>query len=98
MRMHMRFTNGDSKKVANHADMVALYILFYNFIRTHGKLRTSPAMAAALATTFLSFEDVLARVDAKQVPKIRGPYKPGRFQSDAVPNLPEACLRRPSTL
>jgi hypothetical protein len=35
----------------------------------------SPAMAAGIATTFLSFEDVLARIDAAQVPKARGPYK-----------------------
>ena len=79
MRMHMRrftrLTNGHSKKVANHAHMVALYTLFYNFIRTHGKLRMSPAMAAGIATTFLSFEDVLARVDAAQAPKARGSYK-----------------------
>ena len=79
MRMHMRrftrLTNGHSKKVANHAPMVALYTLFYNFIRTHGKLRTSPAMAAGLADTFLSFDDVLARIDAKQTPKARGSYK-----------------------
>lgn len=82
MRMHMRrftrLTNGHSKKVANHAHMVALYTLFYNFIRTHGKLRMSPAMAAGIASTFLSFEDVLARIDAKQVAKPRGPYKKRR--------------------
>lgn len=80
MRMHMRrftrLTNGHSKKVANHAHMVALYTLFYNFIRTHGKLRMTPAMAAGIATTFLGFEDVLARIDEKQTPKARGPYKP----------------------
>lgn len=80
MRMHMRrftrLTNGHSKKVANHAHMVALYTMFYNFIRTHGKLRMSPAMAAGIATTFMSFEDVLARVDAANPqPAKRGPYK-----------------------
>lgn len=79
MRMHMRrftrLTNGHSKKVANHAHMVALYTLFYNFIRTHSKLRMSPAMAAGIAETFLGFEDVIARIDAKQAPKPRGPYK-----------------------
>jgi IS1 family transposase len=79
MRMHMRrftrLTNGHSKKVANHAHMVALYTLFYNFIRTHGKLRMTPAMSAGIATTFLGFEDVIARIDAAQVPKARGPYK-----------------------
>jgi hypothetical protein len=79
MRMHMRrftrLTNGHSKKVANHAHMVALYTLFYNFIRTHGKLRMTPAMAAGIAPTFMTFEDVLARIDAAQAPKARGPYK-----------------------
>lgn len=35
----------------------------------------TPAMAAGIATTFLSFEDVLARVDAAQKPKVRRPYK-----------------------
>jgi IS1 family transposase/lambda repressor-like predicted transcriptional regulator len=79
MRMHMRrftrLTNGHSKKVANHAHMVAIYTLFYNFIRTHGKLRMTPAMAAGIAPTFMSFNDVLARIDATQIPKARGSYK-----------------------
>jgi hypothetical protein len=35
----------------------------------------SSATAAGIDDTFLSFEDVLARVDAKQAPKVRGPYK-----------------------
>jgi IS1 family transposase len=79
MRMHMRrftrLTNGHSKKVANHAHMVALYTMFYNFIRTHSKLRMSPAMAAGIADTFMGFEAILERIDAKQAPAVRGPYK-----------------------
>jgi hypothetical protein len=80
MRMHMRrftrLTNGHSKKVANHAHMVALYTLFYNFIRTHSKFKMTPAMQAGIATTFLTFEDVIARIDAANVPAtVRGPYK-----------------------
>jgi hypothetical protein len=35
----------------------------------------TPAMQAGIATTFMSFEDVVARVDAAQVPKGLGPYK-----------------------
>lgn len=86
MRMHMRrftrLTNGHSKKVANHAHMVALYALFYNFIRTHSKFKMSPAMQAGIASTFLTFEDVIARMDtAAPKPALgkrgpRGPYKP----------------------
>ena len=79
MRMHMRrftrLTNGHSKKVVNHAHMVALYTVFYNFIRTHVKLKMTPAMAAGIASTFLSFNDVLDRIDAAQTPKPRGSYK-----------------------
>ena len=61
--------------VANHVHMVALYTLFYDFIRTHGKLRTSPAVAAGVATTFMSFEDVIARIDTVQVLTKFGRYK-----------------------
>ena len=79
MRMHMRrftrLTNGHSKKVANHAHMVALYTMFYNFIRTHSKLRMTPAMQAGIADTFMGFEAILERIDAAQAPKPRGPYK-----------------------
>jgi IS1 family transposase len=79
MRMHMRrftrLTNGHSKKVANHAHMVALYTMFYNFIRTHGKLRMTPAMASGIADTFMGFDAIIDRIDAKQAPKPRGPYK-----------------------
>ncbi len=75
MRRFTRLTKGHSKKVANHAHMVALYTLFYNFIRTHSKLRMTAAMQAGIATTFMSFADVMERIDAAQLPKKRGPYK-----------------------
>lgn len=80
MRMHMRrfarLTNGHSKKVANHAHMVALYTMYYNFIRARSKLKMTPAMQAAIASTFMSFDDVIARIDAATAPaKVRGPYK-----------------------
>lgn len=79
MRMHMRrftrLTNAHSKKLANHVHMIALYTVFYNFIRSHKSLKMSPAMAAGIAPSFLGFEDVLARIDAKVVPTKRGPYK-----------------------
>jgi len=83
MRMHMRrftrLTNGHSKKVANHAHMVALYTMYYNFIRTHSKLKMTPAMEAKIATTFSTFDDVIARIDAANPPaKVRGPYKKRR--------------------
>ena len=46
MRMHMRrftrLTNACSKKFENHCHMVALYAVWYNFIRIH-KTLTSDA-------------------------------------------------------
>ncbi len=90
MRMHMRrftrLTNGHSKKVANHAHMVALYTLFYNFIRTHSKLRMTPAMAAGIAPTFLSFDDVLARIDAANPAPVRGPRGPYKKRAVGIGN------------
>lgn len=65
MRRFTRLTNGFSKKAESHADMVALYTVWYNFVRTHKTLRCSPAMAAGLSTTLWSMEDVVALIDAR---------------------------------
>ena len=76
MRRFTRLTNGHSKKVANHAHMVALYTIYYNFIRSHSKLKMTPAMQAGIASTFLTFADVIARIDADNPPPVRGPRGP----------------------
>lgn len=79
MRMHMRrftrLTNAHSKKLENHVHMVALYTVFYNFIRVHKSLRVTPAMAAGIANRVYGFEDIVAVIDAKNPPKPRGPYR-----------------------
>jgi IS1 family transposase len=67
MRMHMRrftrLTNAFSKKLENHAHMVALYTLWYNFVRIHKTLRVTPAMAAGVEKWLWSMEDVVAVID-----------------------------------
>ncbi len=80
MRMHMRrftrLTNGFSKKVENHAYAVALHMMYYNFVRIHGKTRMSPAMAAGVSDTLWEIGDIVKLVEAVEAPaKKRGPYK-----------------------
>jgi len=43
--------------------MVALYALWYNFVRVHKTLRVSPAMAAGIDRRLWSVENVLAMID-----------------------------------
>jgi hypothetical protein len=52
MRMHnrrfTRLTNAFSKKFENHAHMVAVYAVWYNFLRIHTTLRSTRPTGAAL--------------------------------------------------
>jgi len=71
MRRFTRLTNAFSKKLTNHAHMVALYALWYNFVRIHKTLRVTPAMAAGIADKLWSMEDVVAMIDARSA-KVTG--------------------------
>ncbi|OBQ76979.1 transposase [Mesorhizobium loti] len=76
MRRFTRLTNAFSKKFENHVHMVALYTVWYNFIRIHKTLKMSPAMAAGLSQTLWSMDDICERMDAiAPKPGKRGPYK-----------------------
>lgn len=75
MRRFTRLTNAFSKKLENHIHALALYFVFYNFCRIHKTLKVTPAMAAGIADTLWSLEDVIAKVDEMNPPKKRGPYK-----------------------
>jgi prolipoprotein diacylglyceryltransferase len=75
-RRFTRLTNAFSKKVENHGHMVALYTVWYNFVRMHKTLRMSPAMAAGIEGKLWDMTDVVALIDAREAaPKKRGPYK-----------------------
>jgi hypothetical protein len=79
MRRFTRLTNAFSKKAESHYHMVALYTVWYNFVRIQKTLRVTPAMAAGVSERLWSMEDVVALVDARaEPPKARGPYKPRR--------------------
>jgi IS1 family transposase len=69
MRMHMRrftrLTNGFSKKFESHCHMVALYTVWYNYIRTHKTIKTTPAVAAGLADVPRGFDFIVGLVEAR---------------------------------
>jgi hypothetical protein len=77
MRRFTRLTNGFSKKFENHVHMVALYTVWYNFVKVHKAHRLSPAMAAGVEDRLWSVEDIANLVEAAEPkPRKRGPYKP----------------------
>jgi hypothetical protein len=48
VRRLTRLSNGFSKKHANHCAALALHFLYYNFVKVHSELKTTPAVAAKL--------------------------------------------------
>ncbi|PZT91009.1 MAG: IS1 family transposase [Citromicrobium sp.] len=76
MRRFTRLTNAFSKKLENHIHALALYFIHYNFCRIHKSLKVTPAMAAGIADTLWSMDNVIAKIDEMAPPpKKRGPYK-----------------------
>jgi IS1 family transposase len=67
MRMHnrrfTRLTNAFSKKFESHVHMVAIWTVWYNWVRIHKSLRVTPAMQANLTDTVWSWETVVAKMD-----------------------------------
>ncbi|MDB5437700.1 MAG: transposase [Caulobacteraceae bacterium] len=75
-RRFTRLTNAFSKKFENRIHALALYFMFYNFVRIHKTLRMTPAMAAGVADRLWSLEDIANRIEAATAkPAKRGPYK-----------------------
>ena len=60
----------------NHCHALALYFVYYNFVRVHKTLRMSPAMAASVSDTLWEMADIVKLIDdAAPTPKLRGPYR-----------------------
>ena len=75
-RRFTRLTNGFSKKLENHAYSVALFAMYYNFVRIHKTLRVTPAMEAGVTDRVWDVCDIVTLVeDAETKPGKRGPYK-----------------------
>ena len=68
VRMHSRrmtrLTNAFSKKIKNHGHAMALHFLYYNFVRIHKTLRTTPAMAAGVSKRLWEMSDVVGVLEA----------------------------------
>lgn len=59
MRRFTRLTNASSKKVENHAHVISIYMMHYNFVRIHQTLRCSPAMAAGVTAKLWEMADMV---------------------------------------
>lgn len=68
VRMHTRrmtrLTNAFSKKMENHAHAMALHFLYYNFVRIHKTLKTTPAMAAGVTDRLWEVADMINVIEA----------------------------------
>src|SRR3979411_2745917 len=66
MRRFTRLTNAFSKKFDNHCHALALYFVWYNWMRIHKTLRVTPAMAAGLSDQLLDMSHVVEMLDAAE--------------------------------
>lgn len=64
MRRLTRLTNGFSKKVDNLRAAVSLHFAYYNFVRKHSTVGTTPAIAAGVADRAWKIEEL---VDAGEI-------------------------------
>jgi IS1 family transposase len=76
MRRFTRLTNAFSKKVENHCHALALYFVYYNFVRRHQTLRVSPAMAAGISDRLWDMTDIVALIDARE----EAPKRPATYR------------------
>jgi len=77
MRRFTRLTNAFTKKIENHEHSLALYFVYYNFVRRHTTLRMTPAMAAGLTGTMHDMAWIVGLIDAA-APK---PGRPARYKT-----------------
>jgi IS1 family transposase len=65
MRRFTRLTNAFSKKVENLEHAVALHFMYYNFVRIHQTLKTTPAIAARITNQAWTIEDLVSLLEKK---------------------------------
>jgi IS1 family transposase len=63
MRRFTRLTNGFSKKIENHMHSISFFFMVYNFVKKHGTVKTTPAIAAGVASFQWTIEDIVMMAD-----------------------------------
>src|SRR5436305_823338 len=66
MRRFTRLTNGFSKKFENHCHAVALHMFYYNFIRVHQTIKTTPAVAAGVTDRVWTMRYVVELIESRE--------------------------------
>ena len=67
-------TNGFSKKVENHAHMVALHFMYYSFVMIQVKLRMTPAMGAGVTDKLCEIGDIVKLLEAAEARPTKRSY------------------------
>ena len=66
----------DKRVLKEIREPCAIYAVWYNWLRIHKTRRVTPAIASGLSKTLLTWEDLIALIDAEAPrPEPRGPYK-----------------------
>lgn len=63
MRRFTRLTNAFSKKIENHMHAISFYFMVYNFVKIHGSVKTTPAIAAGVTNFQWTIEDIVMMAD-----------------------------------
>ncbi len=66
IRRFTRLTNAFSKKVENHEHAVALHYFNYNFCCKHMTLKSTPAVAAGVASKELTILDFVKMIESEE--------------------------------
>jgi IS1 family transposase len=67
MKRMARLTLGYSKSLSNHEAAIHLHMFFYNFVRKHETLKTTPAVAAGIASKPMTMLDFVAMLEREEV-------------------------------
>ncbi len=69
-RRMTRLTNAFSKKAENHAHMMAIYFMHYNFVRIHQTLKITPAMAAGVTSKLWEMSDIVKVLEGWELAQV----------------------------